>query len=358
MHGVCISVLAVRRSCCIKRMTPLSITQIPFRCVIAYIVPRMEENEGEDRKRKPEDGTGKRNEPPNHSDEEDNEEDAQSSGGEEETIYKEKKRRREKQRRTDLNRALEQLSQVIFMIDPRLKAEAEERLNRNSTNKSRRIEPGAMLSRVELINGASLTLQRLHRENEERKVVIAQLSGGVLAAAGQGNLMHAGGAFGQHNLATRAFPNQLPPGVPPTFSEQDALVSSSLLVFSESFSKRTHPPYFASASRGRAFRSHYRILHLWRRCSKLCDEIRAFMNYLLCKWEVPMCEKVRSRADPLAMVVPLRTLEQVVECHRREVQNRHSVSIILVAIPASRDLIWAYHLVIVVPPCRMWEPLD
>lgn len=130
---------------------------------------------------------GKRKEPPDAEDEDQ----AQSDDSDDnvqniiDQTRMERKRQREKKRRTDVNKGLEQLMNVIFMIDPELKAEADERHKRSHRAQT---EPESMISRVELINSAIATLLRIHQENEERKMVVSQLSKGLLAAAmGQGD---------------------------------------------------------------------------------------------------------------------------------------------------------------------------
>ena len=96
----------------------------------------------------------------------------------------ERKRHREKQRRSDVNKGLDQMMALIFLIDPQLKAEAEERARKNQGGRT--ASENTMLSRVELINSAVATLERVHRENEERKMVIAHLARGLLAGNGSG----------------------------------------------------------------------------------------------------------------------------------------------------------------------------
>lgn len=114
----------------------------------------------------------------------------------------ERKRHREKKRRSDVNRGLDQLMDLVFLIDPELKLEAEDRAQKASGGRTTSSDP-PLLSRVELINSAVATLERVHRENEERKMVIAHLARGLLAG-GNGN-----GSGGADAAAAAAAP--LPP---------------------------------------------------------------------------------------------------------------------------------------------------
>jgi hypothetical protein len=135
--------------------------------------------------------TGKRKEAPRH-DEEAHSDDASPDVGNDfgtsnlfEVSRSERKREREKKRRGDVNQGLDQLMTLVFTIDPELRAEAEERHRKSHSNRvATRVEPEAMLSRVELINAAVATLHRVHQENEERKMVISQLSRELLSNGG------------------------------------------------------------------------------------------------------------------------------------------------------------------------------
>ena len=72
----------------------------------------------------------------------------------------EKKRSREQQRRNQVNEGLDKLTDVIFVIDPDLKAAAKTRAVNN--NKSD-VRDNQLLSRVELVNSAVATLTRVHQ---------------------------------------------------------------------------------------------------------------------------------------------------------------------------------------------------
>jgi hypothetical protein len=125
--------------------------------------------------------TGKRKEPP-HQDEADfgDASPHKEAPSLHDLSRSEKKREREKKRREDVNRGFDHLMSLIFMIDPELKAEAEDR-QRKSLGDLLKTKPEALLlSRIELINAAIATLQRVHDENEKRKMTIAVLSKGLL----------------------------------------------------------------------------------------------------------------------------------------------------------------------------------
>lgn len=93
----------------------------------------------------------------------------------------ERKRQREQQRRHNLNKGLDEMMAILFRIDPRLKDDSIERSNLQSrlggpmSPTVSKNENNALLSRVEIVQYAVSTLERLHRENEERKMVIADL---------------------------------------------------------------------------------------------------------------------------------------------------------------------------------------
>jgi hypothetical protein len=136
-------------------------------------------NEGPTRK-EGEAAAGKRKEPP-HQDEADSGDVSPDEEGPSlhDLSRTEKKRNREKKRREDVNHGFDQLMSLIFMIDPELKTEAEDR-KKNSLGDGPKAKPEApLLSRIELINAAIATLQRVHYENTKRKMTIALLSNGL-----------------------------------------------------------------------------------------------------------------------------------------------------------------------------------
>lgn len=75
----------------------------------------------------------------------------------------EKKRNREQQRRNQLNEGLDRLTEVIFIVDPDLKAAARARASNNNRSS---VPDTQLLSRVELIDTAVATLHRVHQQNE------------------------------------------------------------------------------------------------------------------------------------------------------------------------------------------------
>jgi hypothetical protein len=150
-----------------------------------------EDHTGKEGMPKGEPATGKRKEPPDHDEDADLGDTSPDVGDDFgtsnllEMSRSERKREREKKRRGDVNRGLDQLMTLVFTIDPELRAEAEERHRKSHSNRVvTRAEPEAMLSRVELINATVATLHRVHQENEERKMVIAQLSRELLSNGG------------------------------------------------------------------------------------------------------------------------------------------------------------------------------
>ena len=105
----------------------------------------------------------------------------------------EKKRDREQQRRNALNEGMDRLTDLIFLIDPQLRVVAESRVTKNSSNKT----PSTyqLMSRVELVNSAVATLQRVHQENERTKMAIAQImSRGMPPSGPSTNNSQSGGA--------------------------------------------------------------------------------------------------------------------------------------------------------------------
>jgi len=94
----------------------------------------------------------------------------------------ERKRNREQKRRDDVNKGLEQLTKMVFVIDPQLKAAAEDRAKKSHGRTA--VPESQLLSRVELVTSAVATMGRVHQENEMRKVIIAQLSRDLAAARG------------------------------------------------------------------------------------------------------------------------------------------------------------------------------
>ena len=99
----------------------------------------------------------------------------------------ERKRNREKNRRNALNHRLESLATLLFKIDPSLKAGAKCITPSNSSSNSSNSNSmdQTIMNRVSLIQSAVQTLERIYNENEERKLIIRDLTNGgdVVAAA-------------------------------------------------------------------------------------------------------------------------------------------------------------------------------
>jgi hypothetical protein len=94
----------------------------------------------------------------------------------------ERKRYREKKRRNDVNKGCNDLLSILIEVDPLLRAEAEERAQRDQWKGTDRAHDDNLLSRVDLISRTVGVLRRVHQENECRKQIIEQLlksNGGV-----------------------------------------------------------------------------------------------------------------------------------------------------------------------------------
>lgn len=124
----------------------------------------------------------------------------------------ERKREREKQRRLDLNEAFERLQELVFRINPEIRKEAEIRM---AVSKSRNDEQG-IFNRLELLLHALDTLEAVHEENEERKMVIQHMARGMLAGGSRA-------AAGLAAEASRVAPN-VPNPAASSFSSQDIQV--------------------------------------------------------------------------------------------------------------------------------------
>jgi hypothetical protein len=97
-----------------------------------------------------------------------------------------RKRHREKKRRKNVNKGFDDLMNLLVEIDPKVRIEAEERARRGQWKERIGAQEENLLGRVDLITRTADVLRRVHRENEERKVVIAELtrgdSGGVVGS--------------------------------------------------------------------------------------------------------------------------------------------------------------------------------
>jgi hypothetical protein len=94
----------------------------------------------------------------------------------------ERKRHREKKRRSDVNKGFDDLMNLLVEIDPKVRIEAEERARRGQWKGSIGAQEDNLLSRVDLITRTVDVLRRVHRENEERKVIIVELTRGSSGA--------------------------------------------------------------------------------------------------------------------------------------------------------------------------------
>jgi hypothetical protein len=134
--------------------------------------------------------------PPKQAKSKDNEEKANSMSESTENVpdgpklaqsRSEKKRSREQQRRNQVNEGLDKLTDLIFFIDPDLKAAAKTRaVNNNKSN----VKDNQLLSRVELVDTAVATLTRVHQVRHEIVAFIFMLvflSSSFLVVAGKRN---------------------------------------------------------------------------------------------------------------------------------------------------------------------------
>jgi Helix-loop-helix DNA-binding domain len=92
----------------------------------------------------------------------------------------ERKRHREKKRRSDVNKGFDDLTSLLWEIDPTMRSEVEERAQRSGQSKggnnSAIPEDSTLMSRVDLISRTVQVLRRIYNENEKNKSIIAALS--------------------------------------------------------------------------------------------------------------------------------------------------------------------------------------
>jgi hypothetical protein len=93
-------------------------------------------------------------------------------GDENETSKRsERKRQREKQRRSDLSNAFDELAAFIVQVEPETaEADADAKKKRKKSSEG---DDTSGITRLDLIGRALRIMKRLHRENEERKRIIA-----------------------------------------------------------------------------------------------------------------------------------------------------------------------------------------
>ena len=89
-----------------------------------------------------------------------------------------RKRHREKKRRREATKGFDDFMNVLVEIDPKLRIETEERAKRGQRKDSIGAQEDNVLTRVETISRTVDALRRVHRENEERKVIIMELTRG------------------------------------------------------------------------------------------------------------------------------------------------------------------------------------
>lgn len=88
----------------------------------------------------------------------------------------ERKRHREKKRRNDVNRGFDELQALLNEIDCELRgADADVRDTCRHDKYQVANSEESFLSRVELITRTTQVLRRIHRENEERKLIVDRL---------------------------------------------------------------------------------------------------------------------------------------------------------------------------------------
>jgi hypothetical protein len=95
----------------------------------------------------------------------------------------ERKKYREKKRRSEVNKGFDELMALLLEIDPEVRSEAEERARRGQWKGAIGAHEENLLNRVDLIGRTVKVLSRLNRENEQRKVIIEELTRGGAAAA-------------------------------------------------------------------------------------------------------------------------------------------------------------------------------
>jgi Helix-loop-helix DNA-binding domain len=134
--------------------------------------------------------------------ESDEQEDALSADAIAQMTRSERKRHREKKRRSDVNKGFDDLTSLLWEIDPTMRVEAEERATRLQT-KGQSVGPpeAALLSRVDLISRATQLLRRLYHENEQNKNIISSLTRqGLIGSSVVSDLANLNRLAGQRNL--------------------------------------------------------------------------------------------------------------------------------------------------------------
>lgn len=93
----------------------------------------------------------------------------------------ERKKFREKKRRSDVNKGFDELMSLLVRVDPAIRTEMEEqeRGKKNFNKTSHSLEGDNLaLNRVDLISRTVTVIARMHRQNEDQKALIAELTQG------------------------------------------------------------------------------------------------------------------------------------------------------------------------------------
>lgn len=148
----------------------------------------------------------------------------------------ERKRHREKKRRSDVNKGFDDLMNLLLEIDPVVRAEAEDRTRRGQWKGNHVAQEDNLLSRVELIGRTVEVLRRVHKENEERKLIIEQLLQQKPAAAAAPRLLGinlnavSGDSMYSNSPSTSAgIFSQLDPFLPTCLQQAPAAVNGNIL---------------------------------------------------------------------------------------------------------------------------------
>lgn len=102
---------------------------------------------------------------------------ASQSNDQESNKRSERKRQREKQRRSDLSTAFDELAAFIVQVEPDSLDEDSDKKKRKKSDAGQGGEDSSGITRLDLIGRAVRIMKRLHRENEEKKRIIAGMEG-------------------------------------------------------------------------------------------------------------------------------------------------------------------------------------
>eukprot|EP00546_Thalassionema_frauenfeldii_P017968 CAMPEP_0178898946 /NCGR_PEP_ID=MMETSP0786-20121207/2621_1 /TAXON_ID=186022 /ORGANISM="Thalassionema frauenfeldii, Strain CCMP 1798" /LENGTH=118 /DNA_ID=CAMNT_0020569737 /DNA_START=148 /DNA_END=501 /DNA_ORIENTATION=- len=96
------------------------------------------------------------------------------------TTLSQQKRKREKKRRDELSEALNELSELVFKVDPDLKSGRSEYL----TKSGQEAEKKSITTRTELIRYSTELIRRLHGENERKDKIISEQAAALATTSG------------------------------------------------------------------------------------------------------------------------------------------------------------------------------